>query len=260
MSSIPLSNIQEVIEITVFEAIRLELVDKGYLPDITQFPDTPQGVTDYNNAIKDIVDEKGFAIDIFNNGSNFNKGIKTIPRIIINSGNFLGGSLGGDPSKFFINNGSNYTAMVTPPQTSDFYLDVHCVSNNVKQERILNSILSLALPKRKYLKCYNDLTKSFFIRYLSFFELDNLGHGLSEKCFSYEIPDCWDTEDTTIPGTISKISVIEMDLRLQKYITGTWGEVSQVSNTIITSSDSEILSSGSSMVTLDETSTTVFNP
>ena len=253
MSDVPLNNIQEVIEITIFEAIRLELVDKGYLPDITLFPDTPQGVTDYKNAIKNIVTLKGFSIDIFNNGSNFSKGIKEIPRIVINSGNFLGGSLGGDPRKFYVDNGVNYTAMVTPPQTSDFYIDIHCVSNNVKQERVLNSILSLALPKRKYLTCYNDLTKSFFIRYLSFFELDNLGNGLSEKVFSYEIPDCWDTNDTVLPGVISKISVIEMDLRLQKYIKGTWGEVSEVSNTILTTSDSEILSVDSSIVTIDET-------
>lgn len=220
---IPLNNIQEIIEVTIFETIRLVLVDNGYLPDITLFPDNPEGVLGYNNAIKDIVENKGFAIELFNNSSNYSKGIKRVPRIVINSGNFLGGSLGGDPYRFFIDKGDYYKAMVTPPQTSDFYLDIHCVSKDVKQERVLNSILTLSIPKRKYLKWYNDSTKTFFIRYLSFYELDSLSNGLGEKCFSYEIPDCWDYDDIELPGIISKINSITLDTRVYKYKEGTWG-------------------------------------
>lgn len=232
MSTTALSNIQEVIENSIFEIIRNELVDKGYLPNITDYPDTPAGVISYNNDLKAITVSKDFAIEIFNQSSNFHKGIKAVPRIVIKSGNFLAGSLGGDPKRFFEDNTTNYLAKVTPPQTSDFYLDIHCVSQTSKQERVLNSLLSLAVPKRSYIKWYNDSTKTFFIRFLSFHELDNLGQGLNEKVFSYEIPDCWDMEDIILPGTVSKINQITMDVRVQKYINGTWDDSSDTGTLI----------------------------
>jgi len=224
MSTTILSTTQETIERSIFEVIRKELVDKGYLPDITLFPDTEVGFANYNNAILSIIAIKGFAIELFNEGSNIAKGVKKIPRIVINTGNFLPGALGGDPQKYFSNQGLSYQALVTPPQTVDFFLNIHLVSNTVEQERILNSLIALAVQRRGYIPFYDGSDDTFFCRYLNFFHIDDLDAGIIEKVYAYQISDCWDREDKVIDSFIAKMTEITLHPNVMKHFEGTWGE------------------------------------
>lgn len=235
MSNIPLSDIQELIERSIFEAIRKEVTDKGYLPDITLFPETAQGASDYFLEIPGIIANKGFIIEVVNESSNFDKGIKSVPRIVIKTGSFLSGDVGGDPLGYFERSDIGYNAKITPPQTSNYYLEIHLVSNTTEQERILNAILSLVLPKRKYLKFYNNLNKSFFIRHINFSEMDDTDHGIIQKVNYYEIPDCWEHEDIITRTNVSLITRIDLNVNLDKYYTGTltvYDTVKGVTNTI----------------------------
>jgi len=231
MSNTSLSTIQELIERSLFEAIRKEVVDKGYLPDITLYPDTPVGYQDYIDDINTIIASRGFAIEIYNEGSNMAKEVKKAPRIVINTGNFLPGALGGDPQREFIDLGLEYRAQVTPPQTVDFYINIHLISANVQQERILNSLLALAIPRRGYIPHYNDPKETIFCRYLNFYNLDDPDMGLLEKVYAYEIPDCYDSEPIVFQapgynnGIIAKITEISVHPNVLKYIEGTWGLV-----------------------------------
>ena len=224
MSITVLSNVQEIIERSLFEVIRQELIDKGYIPDITLYPDTAQGFQDYNTAISYIVTQKGFAIELFNEGSNLAKGTKKVPRIVINTGNFLPGALGGDPQKYYQDQGLFYSALVTPPQTVDFFVNVHLVSMDVSQERILNSLIALAIQRRGYVPFYDNSGSTFFCRYLNFFHMDNMDAGMMEKVYAYQVSDCWDTEDKVLQGNIAKITEINLHPNVMKYIDGTWGE------------------------------------
>ena len=209
MSATPLSDIQSIIERSLFETIRLELVDKGYLPDVTAYPNTPIGVQEYESDLNTIANGPlGFAIELFSEGSNHGKGVKKVPRIVLNSGSFLPGALGGDPQRFFKDNGTNFTAKVTPPQSVDFYVDFNLVSENVKQERILNAILALSIPRRGYIPYYTDSSTRFFTRYLNYYDADSTKEGIIEKVYGYEIPDVWDVNDVTFANSISKISQI----------------------------------------------------
>lgn len=223
MSTTGLTNIQEVIERSLFETIRLELVDKGYLPDITLYADTPAGHELYDTAINTIVETLGFAIEIFSTGTNKAKMIKKIPRIVIKAGSFLPGSLGGSPSKYYSDQGTYYKAMVTPPQTVDFYIDYHLVSETIAQERVLSSILALAIPRRAYITRYDDSTKTFFSRYLNYYNIDEADEGISEKVYKYEIPDCWDTEDREVEDNVAKLNEVTLHTNIQKYMDGSWG-------------------------------------
>lgn len=223
MSEIPLSSVQEIIERTVFERIRQELVDKGYLPDVTDYSDDQAGYSAYQLAQESIVSSKGFSIDVFNTSSSFEKGIKKVPRIVINSGSFLPGDLGGAAGKQFFDQGSFFKAGISPPQTSNFFLDISLVSANVIQERVLNSILAIAVPRRRYLPFYNNAEKSFFIRYLNYNVDDSDAHDYLEKIYTYEIPDCWEHEEEITDDGIAKISEITMNVNIQKYMNGSWG-------------------------------------
>lgn len=213
-----LSNIQEIIERSVFEAIRLVLVKYEYLPDITLFPDTAQGKLDYQEALATVISEKGFLIELLNENSNYKHGSKAVPRIVVNSGAFLEGELGGDPAKFFEELENNtFEAKVTPPQTSSFFIDIHLVSNTVQQERVINSILSEAIPKRKYLPYYNDTESKFFIRHINYYQLDDSTNGILEKVNAYEVPDCWESEYETVQVGIAKINEIKLITEINKY-------------------------------------------
>jgi len=224
MSTIALSNVQEIIERSLFEVLRKELVSKGYLPNILLYPDTQVGHGDYNLAISNIVTQKGFAIELYNEGSNKAKGVKKIPRCIINTGNFLPGALGGDPQRYFLDQGNFFQALVTPPQTVDFFINVHLVSEDVEQERILNALVALAIQRRGYVPFYTGSGDTFFCRYLNFFHIDDLDAGIIEKVYAYQVSDCWDTEDRIITEAVSKITKINLFPSLMKYMDGTWGE------------------------------------
>ena len=226
MSDIPLSDVQEIIERSLFEAIRKELVDKEYLPDVSDtglFPNNPTGYAAWNAAIQAIITAKGFAIELFGVGNNEDKGVKKIPRIVLESGNVLPGALGGDPLRYFEDNGTYYKSLVTPPQTTDYYLNIIMVSNTIIQSRILNNIVALGMPRRGYVPFYNDPTKSFFIRYLNYFEANNEDRGLIEHIYSYEIKDAWDIDAIELTDDIPKMSEITFNINLQKYMDGSWG-------------------------------------
>ena len=228
MSTTALTNIQEIIERSLFERIRLELVDKLYLPDIsdtTTYPDNQGGWDQWETDIKAIADgAKGFAIELFNGGTNIAKGLKKVPRIVINEGNFLPGALGGDPSRFFSDQGVYYKALVTPPQTVDYYVNFHLISNTIEEVRILNAILALSVSRRGYLPWYNDATKSFFTRYLNYYDQSNESQGIIEHVYAYEVPDVWDREDVELYSSIAKMTEITLNTNVQKYMDRTWGQ------------------------------------
>ena len=238
MSTTPLTTIQDVIERSLFQDIRQELVDKGYLPDISDtvtYPDTQVGWDQWETDIAAIVTSKGFAIELFSGGSNASKGIKKVPRIVMESGSFLPGALGGDPRRFFNDLATHYEALVTPPQTVDFYMNFCLVSNSIAQARILNAIIALAVPRRGYIPWYNDATKTFFARNINYYDRTDEDQGIIEHVWAYEIPDAWDHDDIDyiIPGAlpgapgstniIAKISEITLNTNIQKYMDGSWG-------------------------------------
>jgi len=227
MSTTALSQTQEIIERSLFERIRIECVDKGYTPNIAAttgdppvlvYPNSVVGKTAFDAALASIASgSKGFAIDIFNNANNKNLGTKKIPRIVLNSDSFLQGQLGGDSTRVFRSVGETFSAYRTPPQTVNYYFNVRIVSNDVKQERILTSIMSLALPKRGYVPIYNAPSFNFFCRNINSFDLSDEGSDIIEKQFSFEVQDAWDMEDELLEENIAKLIRIELHPNVQAY-------------------------------------------
>lgn len=226
MSDTALSSIQEIIERSIFEIIRLEIVDKGYLPDIADtgtYPDTDSGHAQWETDINAIVASKGFAIELFGAGNSQAKGTKKVPRMVIESGNFLPGALGGDPRRYFSDQGGDYQALVTPLQTVDFYLNFCLVSNTAAQSRILNAILALTIKRRGYIPWYSDGVKTFFARYLNYYDRNDEDKGIIEHVYAYEIPDAWDHEDVEVYASIAKLNELTFNINIQKYEDGSWG-------------------------------------
>jgi len=220
----PLADIQEVIERSVFESIRKHCVVKGYTPDITTYPNTSAGYTQYKADLEALWSSPlGFPIEIFNNQNNESLGQKQAPRIVIVSQDFLPGTLGGDSTRIYRRDTDSdpYTPLTRPPQTADFHLDIHLISQTAAQQRILNAMLSLAIPRRGYIKRYlvagDDLEEhgNLFITNFGYTNLAGLYDGLMEKVFRYQISDVYETECIE-HEPISPITEIDVDISLDE--------------------------------------------
>lgn len=224
----PLADIQEVIERSVFEAIRKQCVAKGYTPDIADtltYPDTPAGYTQYQTDLQaiwsQVPPDPTFPIEIFSNANNEYTGQKKAPRIVIVSQDFLPGALGGDSTRIYQRDTDSdpYTALVLPPQSADFHLNIHLVSQTVEQQRILNAILSNAIPRRGYIKRYTvagddlEFSGNLFIKNFGYVDVPGLYDGMMEKVFRYEVSDVWETECVE-DGTFAEIQEINVDINI----------------------------------------------
>jgi len=218
MSTTPLYNIEERLERSIYEAIRQELVDKLYSPDISlpAYPETAAGQLQWETdllAIRNGV--LGFAIELFGTAGYQDRNTKKVPRIVINVQDFFPGALGGDQSPYYVKGVTDYTKEVRPPQSVNFYVNVHLVANTIKQLRILHSIVSLALPRRGYIKFYTEPQATFagniFIQNITSVEHPQTDEGILEKVYRFEIQDVYETLSTTI-GTVVPINEINVDI------------------------------------------------
>lgn len=222
MSATALSTVQELIENSLFEVLRLELVDKLFLPDITLYTNDAAGQLSWETDLKTIADG-GTAIEVISETANDKLDVKKAPRIVMSSGSFLPGALGGDPAKYFVDNGGSFSALVTPDQVTNFYINFHLLSNNTKDERLLNAILALCIPKRGYVPFWSDATERFFVKYLNYYDGPGNIDGAIEKIYAYEIQDVWDREDIEIDAVVAKMTEITLNINIQKYLDGSWG-------------------------------------
>lgn len=225
-----LSNIQETIERSIFERIRLVLVEEGYLPDVLDFlPENPANFDLYGQALENIKNTKGFVVELFNHQDNLSLGITKVPRIVIVPQQFVEGSLGGDGRRRYIKEGLVYKALAMPTQTSDFNCAIHLLSKTAKQTRILNSILSTAIPRRTYLPFIQELQGNFFIEQETSFQNHDTFKGLTEIIIRYNVPDLFEIDDIVVQDNISPLNTIDLTMKVQNYK----GEVVKSSNTQI---------------------------
>lgn len=221
-----LSNIEEKLERTIFEALRLTSVAEGYTPNITAYDlENPNPTiakaaqVAYDAALKTIQNSKGFAIDIFNYGPSQARGLKKVPRIAIQTEAFYPGNTGLDtaPTYKFNNVTQKYEKKTSISLVSDFFFNIHLVANTVTQHRVLHGIMVATLPRMGYIKWYDEnglrLSHNLFVKYLSPMEADFLSEGIIEKIYRYHIPDAHEIDDITIETGISPIKEITTDIK-----------------------------------------------
>lgn len=229
---IPLSNIQEIIERSLYESIRLECVDKGYTPDITTYTQDTAGYQQYLADLDTIrTGVNGFAIEIFNHQDNQNTDELKVPRITIVPQPFMEGSLGGDQTRRYVKNGPVYDAEALPPQTSDYYCHVHLTGTNAKQMRILNAILSLSMPTRGYLPFLpGTLDGNFFLKRVGYFQNHETEKGVTDLVYRYMVPDLFEIECIPLQQGIVPLNQITVDTKVQDQ----QGNEYDADNTVIT--------------------------
>jgi len=207
-----LSNIWEVVDRSVYEKIRLLLVAAGYLPDITTFPDTDAGVAAYNTAMANIKTSKGFAIELFGQGSNLHKYEKKVPRIVYNARRIFLGDIGGNPEHQYTKAGAVFNKTAVPPTSSSLQFDIFLVFETAKQERVLNSIIQATLKSRTYIPHYNNPNESFLVNNISYRDNPDTSFGICEKILTYQANDLWDTTEEII-DTAAPLESVDLETK-----------------------------------------------
>lgn len=220
-----LSNLQEILERSIFEKIRQILVGEGYLPDITdevRYPRNPNGsFTAIANAnweadLTTIRNTKGFAIELFNYSSPDAKGTKKVPRIVIETDRSMPSELGAPAAAYTLvdpDNDEQFLKQPLPYKASTFYFNVHLVGNTSRQMRILNAVLAKALDNVKYIPYYTEPTQLFFIQQTGYFEVPGQQEGLEEKVYQFEVPDLFEISEEVY--AVSKMKIIDVYIQPQ---------------------------------------------
>ena len=203
MSLIPLSIIEEQIERSIFEAVREELVDKNMLPDITTF-NLATGQNAWETALQVLKGSNthGWVAELFGVSGYQTKNTKKVPRIVIDSQQFLPGELGGDTTRIYqqpVPGPNNpFNGLARPPRSADYYFNLHVVTNKTDQLRKLQALLAIALPRRGYIKFHFEAMPTFsgnlFIQQLAYTDYPQTEEGVMEKIYRYVITDVWEQE------------------------------------------------------------------
>ena len=209
----PLTTIQEMVERSIFHSIRKQCVAKGYTPDIFNYPETEIGYGDYLNDLAAIPKEKGFAIEVFNSAAPADRIAKQLPRIVISTHGYLPGSVGGDQSQQYELNAGRYYSYISPPTTSDLYVNIHIVSNNIIQHRVLVSIMSLAMPRMGYIKGWPDEDFNVFVNHLSYVPVrQSNSPDMLETIYRYVCPDLFEVNDIIVNDNIPPLEEVTLDI------------------------------------------------
>jgi len=217
MSNIPLSTVQEVVERTLWKRVMTEVIDKGYYPnvfDLIAYPKTSAGQAALENAVAAVVTAKGFAINVYSNPAPRDSGEKSLPRFVLISEDMMVGDLGCGTGYNYIRQNLEYKRFRLPPQVMNLTLKIFMVCKNVEQQRILNSILALAVPRRHYIPFYNDPSKNFFIYNSgSPFTMTDRENSILEKAYTYIVPDLFEVEVEDDPNNaiISPLNSVQLD-------------------------------------------------
>lgn len=215
----PLTDIQEVVERSVFHSIRQQCVAKGYTPNVFDFPKTNEGFLGYLQALEFIKNDVGFAIEVFNTGAPADRLSKQLPRIVVATQGYLPGAIGGDLSHVYeLGAGDKYTKYNVPPTTSDLYLNIHIVSNNTQQHRILGALMALSVPRRGYIRTWDSEIDDWgegylFCNHLSYVPVRQYNSpGTMETIYRYVLPDLFETNMRVNEIEISPLKEINLQL------------------------------------------------
>lgn len=215
-----LTDIQEVLERSIFHTIREQCVAKGYTPNILDYPKTELGFRQYLEALSDIKVQEGFAIEVFNTGAPADRVSKQLPRIVLNIQGYLPGSIGSDlVHQYQLEAGDKYTKYTLPPGTSDLYLNIHIVSSNTPQHRILSALMALSIPRKGYINIWNSEINDWepegyiFCNHLSYVPVRQYNSpGTMETIYRYVFPDVFETTAIRKLTDISPLKEIDLNI------------------------------------------------
>ena len=220
MSAIPISDIQERVEKSIYTTIRNIVVSNGYIPDTHSYTKTLAGQVLYDAAKAVCITNKGYAIEVFGMSAEKYKGEKESARIVLVFDEFLPGSIGaGDIYYEWVEETSKYVMSQRPPMTAKYTFKVYLIAKEHKMIRTMIALLGQVMPDMGYIKTYDTSTPLFVLN--KGFSSLAYNHGEHiEKVYLYEIQDIYTSLPRVIDSNISKILSIDLGIKLGKPLSG----------------------------------------
>lgn len=217
-----LSDLQARLEKSIYERIRTILVEEGYLPARNPGRYTPDkaGELNWQTDIKSITTNKEFAVEPFSNSGIQDKGMKSVPRIVIIARRYIPGETGAPINGQIFSNPvdpNNFVKVGTSLESMHLHLDVNLVTASANQDRILNAVIFKALGTKTFIPFSDSINERFFLKQFNYYDLPDAQDGLMEKVYSYEIQDLYMYEDLNSQN-VSPIKEITQELEIENYL------------------------------------------
>lgn len=203
-----LNTIQADIERSMEKAVLDCLVDNGYAPSrVNMSPN------DYRLAIEAIKADKGFAVELYGNGAPEDRENLRVPRIVITGMGFSTGSAGTPFGESFEPNedGLTYSKYKWGAPLSNYRVRVELWSNNVTQDRLIDSVRAASLPNLNFIQKYDDPETDYLLTYEFSVSIPQLSHGIIHKIYTYEVHDVVESLPYKSSTTIPKIAEIRVE-------------------------------------------------
>lgn len=215
---------QTVIERSVYLALLDTTVNAGYTLNPEKYlPISKANSSLFDNDSKNIEKTKGFMISIFGTGNNQSKGMKNTPRIVVDAKGFLPGDIGLPGRMVDKDDTGRYFVSEHPFEAIDQFIDIHLVSSNQEQMRLLQLILSSSIPQRGYIKPYDKEQIPFdgniFIEASNFYNMPDNDKGILEKVYQFTIKDTLVERITNIGEEIPPLVDISFFINNKEEIT-----------------------------------------
>jgi hypothetical protein len=208
---------QKIIERSFYEGIRLKAVEYGYTPDITLYPNTPAGTSDYKSALANIRSTKGFAVEIFGASIPTDKGTKDLPRIVISPSSFVPGEYGKETTPHYVQVGDTFEKRQDDGMVFRYFLDVIVSAKSANELRELTNIVHTGLPLRGFIAAYDQSMDDFLIQLIGSTDERGVAENILEKNYHYEIPDVSFMEGVTTE-VVSPITETILNVEISHYL------------------------------------------
>lgn len=217
-------NIQERIERSFYEKVRLRVVADGYSPDITTYPQGSAGFHQYEADLAHILATKDFGVEVYGMSNPEAKGYKKLARVVFITDSFIPGDFGLEETYFYEKkvDGDFQSEKSSQNLSHILYLKCHIVCDTVVQFRYLSNVINSALPLRGFIPYFDSATKEFFTEVISYMDISNATNGILEKVYSYSIPDIIWTEPIVDPESTVPIQHINLKIMQKLGLIETW--------------------------------------
>ena len=210
-------NSQEIIERSIYSALLSIAVAYNYsLDPVNYLPATVDTKAQYNLDKKTLIGTGNPYIGIYGAGNNQSRGMKEVPRITIEPQGFFPGDIGFPKQSLDKSEDGTAYLLSESSQTETIHqvIDIHLVSNNISDMRVMHNILNSALPTKGYIKPYTfDVAPpdgNIFLELSNFFNQPDTDKGIIEKVYQFTVKDTLLSELFNVVDTITPISDISV--------------------------------------------------
>lgn len=216
-----INNVEEMVEKSIYEAIRKALVTFEYLPDITVYSQDKSGREDFEKAIQTLNDRgspKDFSIDLKGFSGTKAKGEIAVPRISLTTLRPLPGDIG-RPIRYKEKTlDGQYQEFLTSHTSFNLQIQIKITWQLQRHLRAAVACIAYALGTRGYIPFYNTLENNQITPQTQFFYIEDLNVGYdardsdignTETIYVYEVRDLnlVDDKSLTVNKPITDINI-----------------------------------------------------